>query len=107
MKEKGRAQEKIMDALVSAYRDRERAIVRDGWQRRVMSSIRRLNRVEPRLAFLDAFEGLVWRFAPVAAVFIVLLAVGIMQLDIVSDLEVAKILSFDSADFSLLPLIES
>ncbi|MFC1884830.1 hypothetical protein ACFL2O_08670 [Thermodesulfobacteriota bacterium] len=107
MMEKDHVQEKIMNALISVYGDRERATVGDGWQGRVMASIRRLNDVKPRLAFLDAFEGLVWRFAPVAAVLIVLLTVGIGQLDFFSDFELAKILSFESADFSLPPLLES
>lgn len=103
----GYREEKIRKALMSVYRERENAEIGNQWQRRVMSSIRRLGIPEQRHGYQEYFGRLMWRFAPVTVAFILILAVGIIQFDFFSDFELTNILIEESADFSLLPSLET
>ncbi|UCF83769.1 MAG: hypothetical protein JSV50_21845 [Desulfobacteraceae bacterium] len=95
---------KLRKALAAAYREKEKTEVDELWQSRVMGHIRNLGPLYPKTGYFELFQGLVWRFAPVACALVLLLGAAVAQLDFVSDYELAKIFIEDPADFSLLAL---
>ena len=107
MKFKRSRDERIRSALVSVYRKREEADLGNEWQGRVMATIRRLGIPAQKQGYQEYFERLFWRLAPVAAMLILVLATGILQFDFFSDFELANMFIGESADFSLLPFLES
>jgi hypothetical protein len=107
MKFTGDEEEKVMEALASVYSKRDEVEVGDAWQGRVMSSIGRLGISGARQSFQESIERLAWRLAPVAAGLILVLAVGIVRFDLVSDFELTNMLVGEATDFSLLPFLET
>jgi hypothetical protein len=98
---------KLRKALAAAYREKEKDEVGGLWQSRVMGHIRSLGPVRSHGSYLEPFERLFWRLAPLACILILVLGVAITKLDFVSDYEMSKILMEDPADFSLLTLFDS
>jgi len=92
---------KIRRVLAAAYREKENAVVGELWQNRVMSHIRSLGPLSPAASYLEFFERFLWRLAPIAGALILILAAIFMQMDFISEYEMAKILFDDPADFSL------
>ena len=107
MKVNGQKAEKIRKALVFAYKEREKSELGHEWQGRVMASVRRLGITDQKQVYREYFERLVWRLAPVAVALILILATVIAQFDFVSDFELTNIFIEESADFSLLPSLET
>jgi len=97
---------RLRKALAAAYREKEKAEVGELWQVRVMGHIQSLGPLYSQTSYLERFERFVWHLAPVACVLVVLLGVGITQLELVSDYEIVKMFIEDPADFSLLALYE-
>ena len=99
-------QKKLKRSLTAAYYEKEKAQVNDFWQTRVMDHIRGLGPVNNRTTYLELLEHFVWRFAPVACGLIVVLAAALMQIDVVSDYEIAKAF-VDPLDFSLFQVLQT
>lgn len=92
---------KIRKVLAAAYREKENAVVGELWQNRVMGHIRSLGPLFPAKSYLEFFERFLWRLAPIAGALILILAAIFMQMDFISEYEMAKILFDDPADVSL------
>lgn len=97
---------KVQQALSSAYKAGEKIEVGDVWEDRVMVRIRGLGPLTSRLGFMALFERYVWRFAPVAAL-ILLLLVGVLyqQMNFLSDCEMARVFVETRCDDSLFQIL--
>lgn len=100
-------QEKLKKTLTAAYYEKERASVNERWQIRVMSHVRSLGPLNAKTSYLEFFEGFVWRFAPVACLLILVLAIILTKLDFVSEYEIAKAFMEDPLDFSLFQFLQT
>ena len=94
--------ERLKKALAEAHHAKEMTDVHELWNTRVMSHIRRLGSLGPKTNFLAQLEALVWRFAPVACILIVALAVCMMRIDFVSEHAIATMLINDPVEFVLI-----
>jgi hypothetical protein len=104
MKEK---QKKLKKTLTAAYYEKEKAAVNGLWQIRVMSRVRSLGPLNAKTSYLEFFESFVWKFAPVACLLILVLAIILTKLDFVSEYEIAKAFMEDSLDFSLFQFLQA
>ena len=64
------------------------------------SHIRSLGPLNVKTAYFEIFEQLVWRFAPVACVLILMLTLCIINLDLVPEYEMVKLFVEDPIEFS-------
>ena len=92
---------RIRKVLTAAYHEKEKALVGDLWQTRVMAHIKSLGPLYPATSYLEFFERFVWRLAPVVCVLLLILAVFFTHMDFISEYEMAKIFFEDPADVSL------
>lgn len=92
---------KMRKVLTTAYREKEKALVGDLWQTRVMAHIKSLESFYPATSYLESFERFVWRLAPVVCVLLLILAAFFIHMDFISEYEMAKIFFDDPADTSL------
>lgn len=97
---------KLKKALITAYHEKEKAEVGELWQMKVMSHIRSLGPLTSKTNYFELLEQFVWRFAPVACLLILILAICIIKLDPISDYEMARAFIDDPVDFTLLQLFE-
>ena len=104
MKEK---QKKLKKTLTAAYYAKEKAAVNEHWQIRVMSRVRSLSPLNAKTNYLELFERFVWKFAPVACLLTLVLAIILTKLDFVSDYEIAKAFMEDPLDFSLFQFLQA
>ncbi len=79
---------KIRKALSTAYRKKETVATGELWETRVMGHVRSLGIPAPPANFSALFGRFVWRFAPVACILIVALAVGMVNLDYAPEYEI-------------------
>ena len=93
---------KLKKAFAEAYHAKEMTDVDALWDIRVMGHIRKLGPLGPMTNLLMQFEALVWRFAPIACILIVALAVCMTRIDFVSENEIAAILINDPVEFVLI-----
>jgi len=100
-------QKKLKKTLTAAYYGKEKAAVNEHWQIRVMSHVRSLGPLNDKINYLELFERFVWKFAPVACLLILALAIILTNLDFVSDYEIAKALMEDPWDFSLFQFLQA
>jgi hypothetical protein len=97
--------ERVLNALRSAYFSRESAEVGDMWlEARVMGHIRNLDPFYSRTGYFEVFQPFLWRLAPLACVLAVTLAVIMLNMDFLSDYELAKIIVSDPTDFIVLAM---
>ena len=93
------------DRLIQVFRrvhsEKEKAAVKDGWQREVMRRIRNLDPLEHRVRFLEMFEDFIWRLSPAACVLLIALAVMLMLTDFTSDQEIFSLFLNNSDEISL------
>lgn len=99
---KSTEEERLRALLTKAYLSKEGGTIDEFWVQRVMDDIQRLGPFDSRQSFLMQFEKLVWRFAPVACVLIIALALYIMRVDFVPEYEIAQILINDPVGFVLI-----
>jgi hypothetical protein len=92
---------KIRKVLAAAYHEKEEVLVGDLWQTRVMAHIKSLGPIYPPTSYLESFEGLLWRLAPVVCVLLLILAAFFIHMDFIPEYEMAKIFFEDPADISL------
>lgn len=95
---------RIKEALATAFYEKEKVKVGEGWHDQVMSHIRRMGLSYPKQSFLDYFQPFVWRLAPVVFVLILLLGSAIFQLKLSPDYDLVKMFTEDPADFGLATL---
>ena len=97
---------KVQRALASAYKAGEKIEVGDVWVDRVMVRIRGLGPLTSRRGFMTLFERYVWRFAPVAALILLILA-GVLyqQMDFLSDCEMARVFEETRCDDSIFQVL--
>jgi hypothetical protein len=100
MKSDKDAYTRLDNALKRAFRDKEKAKPSEDWQQNVMRHIRSLEPHSVTTNCLDLFEQFVWRFAPVACVLILVLAICIINLGLVPEYEVVKLFVKDPIEFS-------
>jgi hypothetical protein len=97
--------EKLRRALASAYFEKENADTGDLWQNKVMEHIRIIKSFYTQPSYLDRFQQLVWKLAPVAVVLALILGIMLSQVDYTRDYEIAKMFIEDPANYSLLALL--
>jgi hypothetical protein len=98
---------RVQKALTAAYHEKEKVEVGDLWQIGVMHRARSLGPLNSKIDYLELLERFVWRFAPVACLLIVVLAMVLANLDFVSDYEIAKAFMEDPLDFSLFQFLQA
>lgn len=80
---------KLREALTAAYREREVVSTGELWEARVMGHVRSLGVAASPANFSALFGRFVWRFAPVACILIVTLAIGLANLNYAPEYEMA------------------
>lgn len=100
-------QKKLKETLTAAYYEKEKAPVNAQWQIRVMHHVRSLGPLNAQTNYLELFESLVWKMAPVACVLILALTFILTKIDFVSDYEIARAFMEDPLDFSLFQFLRA
>jgi len=80
----------LENALIKAYREKEKPQVSEQWEMSVMQHIRSLGALHFKTSPFELFEQFGWRFAPAACVVIVLLTFLMVKLDFAPEDEMAK-----------------
>jgi len=88
-------QEKVINALKTAYHDHDTPEGGGQWQQKVMRDIRRLGPLRPATGEATFLGQLLWRAAPAVCMLIFLIGVFVVNLDFVSDFELGNLLSED------------
>lgn len=97
---------RLKEILAAAYRQKEAALVPDGWQRGVMGRIHGLPGLARSSRIMDDFAGLSWRFAAAACVLVVvMLSAAAFQGSAQTEFEMARLFLGDPIDFSLIQSI--
>ncbi len=85
--------QKIEDTLAAAYHEKDSTdlseLADNMWQMKVMSHIRQIGPLKTESGYLELFEPLVWRFAPVACFLIIILAACLYNIDVSTEYEIA------------------
>ena len=81
---------KLENALIKAYREKEKPQVSEQWEMNVMQHIRSLGALPFKTSPFELFEQFGWRFAPAACIVIALLTFWMIKLDFVPEDEMAK-----------------
>lgn len=94
--------ERLKNLLRTAYREKERLGVGDRWPEQAMRRIRNLAAEETPPSFAQAFGNLIWRLAPAAGAFIIILSVVLINSDTPSTYDLYQLLTyeFESSSFS-------
>ena len=100
-------QKKLKKMLTAAYYEKEKTAVNARWENGVMRRVRSLGPLNAKTNYLELFEGLVWKLAPVACLLILALTVILTKLDFVSEYEIAKAFMEDPLDFSLFQFLQT
>jgi hypothetical protein len=82
---------KLENALIKAYRGKEKPTVSEQWEMTVMQHIRRIGVLPFKTSPLELFEQFGWRLAPAVCVVIALLAFWMVKLDFVPEDEMARL----------------
>ena len=93
---------KLQKTLSVAYNEREATEVGELWPVRVMGQIKSLPSMYPRTGYLEYLQQLVWRLSPVAVALVLLLSAALLQIDLTSDYELAKMFVEVPIELSLL-----
>jgi hypothetical protein len=81
----------LENALIKAYREKEKPKVNEQWEMSVMQHIRSLGALPFKTSPLELFEQFAWRFAPAVCVVIALLTFWMVKLDFVPEDEIARL----------------
>ncbi len=93
--------EKLRKALIRAYHHEDKGEVDELWQARVMGYIRTMGPAALRVSYFEFFQAFLWRLVPAVCILIVIFAAIFVQMDVISDYEVAKILMGEPVEFAL------
>ena len=80
----------LENALIKAYREKEKPKVSEQWEMSVMRHICSLGVLPFKTSPLELFGQFAWRFAPAVCVVIALLTFWMVKLDFVPEDEMAK-----------------
>ena len=105
MKARRNTPTKLTEALAAAYREKEGAEVDELWQIRVMNHVRRLDPIRSEALSFKLFEQYVWRFAAVACLLILMLAVVLIRGEFIPEYEIAQAFMEDPTRLDLLAYI--
>jgi hypothetical protein len=94
---------KIKKVLAVAYFEKEKLTVDGSWRNKIMANIQDL-RPYYQIGFIEAFQRISWRLAPVACALIILLGIAVSQTNSISDYELVNMMFEDPADYSVLAL---
>jgi hypothetical protein len=94
----------MKQALKAAYiaKENQGPEIGEQFEAQVMRRIRALGPIHSRPDYLLLFEQFFWRLVPAAAVLIIILAAWAVQLDFVSEFEMAAIFMDDPISFNLI-----
>jgi hypothetical protein len=95
---------RIMQALRTAYHEKEKSETGDLLRVRVMGHVLSLEPSSPQTAYLELFQQLLWKLTPVTCILVVVLGLVIAKMDFIESYELAKSFINDPADFILLTL---
>jgi len=95
------SEEKILKLLSEAAKQREMAVIPDGWQIRTMRGIRNLEPFSAKRSDLALCNRFVWRFAATACILVIVLSVYAFQTDFQTEYELARMLVTDPLGFDL------
>ena len=97
--------EKLRKAFSVAYYERENVEVSQDWATGVMSQIRAIGWLDAGAGYLELLESMIWRYAPVACLLILILGVVIIRFDLVSEYSTVQLFIDDPLDYSFLEYI--
>jgi hypothetical protein len=86
--------EKLQQALKTAHIDTEKTasdLAGDAWRAQVMQSIRSVEPHDSQTDFFRLFETVVWRLAPAATLFLIVLSALVAGLDFIPEYEIVSI----------------
>lgn len=95
---------RIMQAFRAAYHEKEKSETGDLFRVRVMGHVLSLDPLTPQTAYLELFQQLLWKLAPVTCILVIILGLVIAKMDFIESYELAKSFIDDPADFVLLTL---
>ena len=101
MKSSERNMEKLKKEFLTAYHEKEKTGAGEEWQMNVMSRIRKLGPLPAKTDYFTLFGQTVWRFAPVACVLILVLAISLIKLDFIPESELVKIFFNNPVEFTI------
>ncbi|MEZ4527586.1 MAG: hypothetical protein R2941_16825 [Desulfobacterales bacterium] len=94
-------EESLLKLMAEAGKQRERAIIPDGWQMKAMRRIRNMEPLNAKRFDLALCNRFVWRFAATACVLVILLSVYVFQSDFHTEYELARMFVSDPLGFDL------
>jgi hypothetical protein len=101
MKSFDKDMEKLKKEFQAAYHEKEKTKIGDEWQMSVMNRIRRIGPLPAGTDYFALFSQTVWRFAPVAGILILVLAVSLIKLDFIPGNELVRIFFENPMEFTL------
>lgn len=107
MKSDKDAYTRLESALKRAFRGTKKVEANNHWQQNVMHHVRTVGPLNATTNYSDLLEQFLWRFAPVACVLIVVLAVFIINLGLVPEYEVVKLFVEDPIEFSYVQMFDA
>jgi hypothetical protein len=96
---------RLWKAFAVSYREKEKSEARGPWREEVIERIRRLDLHFRGNGYLELLEGVVWRYAPVACILILILAAVLFRFDILSDDALVRLFAGDPLRYSLMDYI--
>jgi hypothetical protein len=96
--------ERVMNALIPAYNQKEKLEVGDMWQTRVMGHVLNMGTVYAKADYFELFQQFVWKLTPVAFVLIGLLSIALIKMDFIPDYEFTKAFVSNSSDLVTLAM---
>ena len=91
---------KIKRILAVAYHEKDKNIVEQLEPKKVMARIQDLGSIR-QAGFLESFQQVVWRLAPVACALIFILGLAVFEMDVLPDYELTNILLDDPSSVFL------
>jgi hypothetical protein len=92
--------ERIKKAFTTVYYEKEKTAVGDSWRIGVMGYIRDLGPIH-EADFVEIFQRLIWRLAPITCGLVLLLGIAVTQLNVAPDYELMRLFIDEPADFNL------
>ncbi|MDY6837415.1 MAG: hypothetical protein SWH78_05515 [Thermodesulfobacteriota bacterium] len=105
MRPAGNAHTRLTEALVAAYREKEKVQVDAKWETSVMSHIRRLGPIHSQGVSLQVFERYVWRFAFTTCLLILILTAASIRGEFNPEYEIARVFMEEPTRLSLLAFL--
>ena len=105
MRPAGNAHTRLTEALVAAYREKEKVQVDGQWERGVMRHIRRLGPVRSRGISFDFLERYMWQYASATCLLILLLSAALIRGEFIPEYEIAQAFIEDPTRLGLLAYV--